>query len=74
MVVGLPKETKGKLDHYSDPFNQDNESHFKTAPPLMSNGEAQECQFSEGLGTTVNSGFIFISTDLNWLLDQIILS
>ncbi|KAG4392658.1 hypothetical protein GLYMA_04G192400v4 [Glycine max] len=48
-VTGLPKETKGKLDHYSDPFNQDNESHFKTAPPLMSNGEAQECQFSEGL-------------------------
>ncbi|KAK7411052.1 hypothetical protein VNO78_02406 [Psophocarpus tetragonolobus] len=48
-VKGLLKENKRELDHYSDTFIQDNESHFKTGDPLMSNGEALECQFFKGL-------------------------
>ncbi|KAL2346995.1 hypothetical protein Fmac_000995 [Flemingia macrophylla] len=30
-AAGLPEETKGELDHSSDMFNQDNESHFQSA-------------------------------------------
>ncbi|TKY73603.1 methyltransferase C9orf114 [Spatholobus suberectus] len=34
-ATGLPKEMMGELGHCSDTFNQDNESHFKTAATLF---------------------------------------